>query len=628
MLIQEMLDSALEDARAARFATAEKKLRLLLAEPLKAQDLGTIQGLLGVVYASGGNQAAAIRELSAATLKKPEDATILSNLSKCLNEAGRTDEAISAGRKSVALNPRFAAARNNLGNALMAGEDLEGAVASFREAVHIDPGNGEFHNNLGVARKEIGDLDGAVASYRQALTLMPGLAAAYNNIGVVHHVRESHEAAETSFRMAIKHDPDFADAHNNLGLVLAARGDFDGAIASARRALEIDPNSLGANTALRNALNANGDLDDAGASYRELLKWHPDNADFNNTLGDILAERHELDAAISSYRKALAIDPDFAAAHTNLGDALRGKGEFEQAISSYQDALRLRPGDTNTHENLASVLVQLERYDEALRNFDLADSRKARAEALMCLYALERYDDFDRRVRENLARDSVNLSVAATCGLVYGQIAREDPHPFCSEPLAFVNVGQIGGHVDDLDRYLAELGRELREVPGVWAPVSRTTRHGFQTHGNLFSKGKKSIATLQRIIESEIAAYRKRFDNRDCLFMKRWPENSSITGWSVRLLKDGHQRPHIHPTGWVSGVIYVELVDSPGPDDGAIVFGQNRDFFPVINPDSPRLLHRPKRGEIVLFPSSLYHHTIPIRRDGERLTVSFDLLPG
>lgn len=78
----------------------------------------------------------------------------------------------------------------------------------------------------------------------------------------------------------------------------------------------------------------------------------------------------------------------------------------------------------------------------------------------------------------------------------------------------------------------------------------------------------------------------------------------------------------------MSGVIYVELVDSPGPDDGAIVFGQNRDFFPVINTDYPRLLHRPKRGEIMLFPSSLYHHTIPIRRDGERLTVSFDLLPG
>ena len=77
----------------------------------------------------------------------------------------------------------------------------------------------------------------------------------------------------------------------------------------------------------------------------------------------------------------------------------------------------------------------------------------------------------------------------------------------------------------------------------------------------------------------------------------------------------------------MSGVIYVELVESPDPDEGAIVFGQHRDFYPVINQDYPRLLHRPQRGEIVLFPSSLYHHTIPIRGEGERLTVSFDLVP-
>ncbi|MEX2616576.1 MAG: tetratricopeptide repeat protein [Alphaproteobacteria bacterium] len=627
MRIQEMLDSALQDARAARFADAEKKLRRLLAEPLKPQDLGTIQGLLGVVYASGGKLDAAIRELTAASEKKPDDATILSNLCNCLKEAGRTDEAIETGRKSVALNPRFAAARNNLGNALLAGGDLDGAIANLRDAVRIEPGNGEFHNNLGVAKKEKGDLDGAAASYRQALTLMPGLAAAYNNIGIIHHSQGDLDAAEAIFRLAVEHDPHFADAHNNLGLVLGARGDLEGAVSCARRALEINPDSLDANIALRNALYANGDLDDAGASYRELLKWHPDNADFNNALGEILAEGHKLDSAISSYRKALAINPGFAEAHRNLGDALRGKGEFEQAISSYRDALRLRPDDTNTHENLASVLVHLKRYEEARRSFDQADSRKARAEALTCLYAQQRYDEFDRRVRETLDRDKLNLSVAAACGHIYGQIGQEDPHPFCPDPLEFVSVGQLGDHVDDLESYLRALARELREVPALWTPDSRTTRYGFQTHGNLFSRGKESVAVLQRIIEREIALYRKRYDNRSCLFLDMWPEQPALTGWSVRLHRNGHQRAHIHPSGWLSGVIYVELVDAPDPDDGAIVFGQYRDHYPLINPDYPRLLHRPQRGEIVLFPSSLYHHTIPIRRDGERVTVSFDLVP-
>jgi len=69
------------------------------------------------------------------------------------------------------------------------------------------------------------------------------------------------------------------------------------------------------------------------------------------------------------------------------------------------------------------------------------------------------------------------------------------------------------------------------------------------------------------------------------------------------------------------------LVTSNNPDDGGIVFELHGFDYPIINEDYPKFLHQPQRGEIVLFPSSLFHYTIPIREDGERLIVAFDLLP-
>ena len=260
-------------------------------------------------------------------------------------------------------------------------------------------------------------------------------------------------------------------------------------------------------------------------------------------------------------------------------------------------------------------------------SYDAADSPVSRAEALLCLYALERYGEFDRRIEENLERDRMDIRIAAVCDFVAGQTGRPNRHPFCPAPLDFVSPRHIADHVEDAETFLDELSEDLQSLPTVWEPLARTTRQGYQTNGNLFRQKKPSIARLEKIIEAEIAAYRSRIGDAGCLFTEAWPEKPAITGWSVRLQRGGHQTPHIHSSGWLSGVIYVDLVESDDPDEGAIVFGQHGDNYPFINQDYPRLLHRPQRGEIVLFPSSLYHHTIPIRREGERLTVSFDLVP-
>ena len=60
-------------------------------------------------------------------------------------------------------------------------------------------------------------------------------------------------------------------------------------------------------------------------------------------------------------------------------------------------------------------------------------------------------------------------------------------------------------------------------------------------------------------------------------------------------------------------------------DEGAIEFSLNSRNYSDLK--SPRLLYQPALGDIVFFPSSLHHRTIPFTTDTDRIIVSFDLMP-
>ena len=91
------------------------------------------------------------------------------------------------------------------------------------------------------------------------------------------------------------------------------------------------------------------------------------------------------------------------------------------------------------------------------------------------------------------------------------------------------------------------------------------------------------------------------------------------------LKQQGHQNPHIHTGGWLSGVIYLKVVPTLDKNEGAIQFSLNGKHY--FDDNSPKKIHEPQVGDIVLFPSSLHHRTIPFTTDTDRIIVSFDFKP-
>ena len=83
---------------------------------------------------------------------------------------------------------------------------------------------------------------------------------------------------------------------------------------------------------------------------------------------------------------------------------------------------------------------------------------------------------------------------------------------------------------------------------------------------------------------------------------------------------------HLHPEGWISSAYYVSLpaaAKSGETQEGWIKFGEPR--WPLPHCGVEKII-QPKEGRLVLFPSYMWHGTIPFS-EGERMTAPFDVVP-
>ena len=98
-----------------------------------------------------------------------------------------------------------------------------------------------------------------------------------------------------------------------------------------------------------------------------------------------------------------------------------------------------------------------------------------------------------------------------------------------------------------------------------------------------------------------------------------------MKGWFVEINSNGYLKPHIHEKGWVSGSYYIKMPKKNNDNEGAICFGyDNDDFLKKITNKEEKIINL-EEGDIILFPSSLYHKTIPFKEDEKRICFAFDM---
>ena len=176
---------------------------------------------------------------------------------------------------------------------------------------------------------------------------------------------------------------------------------------------------------------------------------------------------------------------------------------------------------------------------------------------------------------------------------------------------------------------ITELAALLRRLHTASLPYAeQSVRHGTQTDRSILLRHEPLLGTVRaRLMEAvrDFVCALPPPDPRHPL-LGRPRGGLQISGsWSVRLGAGGFNVTHSHPLGWLSVVFYVALPDEPGPAPaGALHLGAPP---PELGLDlEPYAVIPPRAGQMVVFPSILWHGTYPFAA-GERLNIAFDVVP-
>lgn len=569
-----------------------------------------------------------------ATMKKPvqfdrkPSSTEIQGLLKLL-QSGQLVQAEAAARKGLAGHPQALVFHNVLGSALAGQRKWADAVESFKQVVSIAPQSMEAHSQLGMLYSQLGRREEAVASYRKAVALKPDFAELHCNLGILLGLLGRHAEAADSYAQAVAVKPALAVAHYNRGTSLQALGRLGEAAQSYRQVLTLQPGNAEAHSNLGVVLQAQGELDAAIASYCAALAIQPD-ARVHFNLGTAYRNQGRLTAAAASFGSALALAPVYPDALNNLGEVLRDQGRIGDAVASFERALAQAPDTAEASYNLAVLLVDSGRPGEAIAYFETSRLRDWEQRVLHCLYKSERYAAFKAGLDRLLATQSAHASpLLATLSAHHAaNFGVADGCDFCRQPLDFVFHERIDALASTSSALRDQLLIDIGSAE-IAARKQGRLHHGTQSSGNLFKRPEASFRALAGLIAGQVERYRQQHAGSDAVFMRAFPSTVEFSSsWYVKMQTGGHLTSHIHETGWLSGVVYLAIPPrAAGSDDGSIEFSTHGDDYPRRHADFPVRTVAPAVGDIVLFPSSLFHRTLPFSTPEERICIAFDIGP-
>lgn len=377
------------------------------------------------------------------------------------------------------------------------------------------------------------------------------------------------DAAEQAYREALRRQPNAIDAARLLAqLVWMRTGDAGAATAPLRAIREAGQlDLLLLQTEIR-VLEAAGRATEARALLEQLLVLAPGDPQLLRLLGQNLLEAGEFDRAASVLEPALEKAPDSGWHLTGLAKARLAQGRADEALALARRAAQASPLDQSTWGWLATA---------------------ARAAGDPAYGELYDYAAFVRSYRI------------------------EPPKGWAS-----------------LEAYLADLAVELRRLHVMRAPPSeQSLRNGTQTATDLTLVTDPAIRAFFEAIDAPIRRYLAEIGRGAGPLRSRNGADYRVAGaWSVLLKPNGFHVDHFHPDGWISSAFYVELPAAAletESREGWIKFGQAP--FSFEPPQPPEYFVKPEPGLLVLFPSYMWHGTVPFTSDERRMTIAFDLLP-
>jgi uncharacterized protein (TIGR02466 family) len=482
----------------------------------------------------------------------------------------RPDEALAiTSDLARALNPSHAvlAAHATVLKAL--GRHAE-ALAFNEQATRAFAGSGVAWHNLGSTLTDLQRYVDAARAIERAFAA--GLDAPETWLVYAHALvgLQDVQGAERALREALRRRPADPTAAQELSRLLWMR---DAGWREAVEPLRLAQAAGGYSAELvqveARILDAAGRRDDLHALYDQALARTPADPALLRWAAHACLEDARLDRASALIERAVAVAPDDPSVLAELAAVRLAAGRAEEAGAAARRATEVAPLDQSGWGWLAT----------ASRALDGEDHRRL-------------YD--------------------------YGAFVREY---MIDTPAGWPS----------LETFLADLATVLGALHVLQVePADQTLRRGTQTLVDLARSEHPVLKSLFAALDRPIRAYLDEVGTgEDPLRSRNTGRYVFHSAWSVLLKPDGFHINHFHPMGWLSSAFYVEVPEVVADEqarEGWIKFGEPPWATEPAMP--PQHFVRPEPGKLVLFPSYMWHGTVPFTSAENRLTVAFDLLPG
>ncbi len=440
--------------------------------------------------------------------------------------------------------------------------------------------------------------------------------------------RAKAEAALRACEATLARNPNDWIAWHNKGVELRRLDRRAEALDAIERALSGGLRAPETLTMRAHLLGDHGRFEEAVDAYRKVLADYPDMIDAHETLARLLPQIGRQGEALHAYRSALSRAPGIGVLWVSAMAMARDLKDAE-ALAEWAQAAHARFGADTMITTYAAMAMSWQGDDraafETLQTAVAAEPDYVPAQQTLAHIAI-RLGEMD--IAEAAALAATRLAPQdQTAWALLSIIWRltEDPREqWLADYEQFVMPIDLSG----VDFATLVTSLERRHMTARH-PAEQSLRGGTQTRGNLFDTVDPAIVALRvsidRAIEWALTALPRDSGHP---FLRRNTGAAEFAGsWSVRLRRAGFHISHIHPSGWLSSAAYISLPsDVDGTSDtGALAFGvPDADLGLAL---SPRRIIRPRVGQLVLFPSYMWHGTLPFDNDQSRLTVAFDALP-
>jgi tetratricopeptide (TPR) repeat protein len=390
-----------------------------------------------------------------------------------------------------------------------------------------------------------------------------------------------------------------------------------------------------------------GEVEEGVAFYQRAIALKPDAAELHYNLGNALRRLERNEEAVAAYRGAATCRPDLVPAYNNLGSALQALGLWDEAADAFRRALTLAPGAAELHRNLGIVLESTGRRQEAIGCY---------RRALALAPDISAY----RNLATTLLEEGEPRATAETCDAWLKAVALR-PERGAVEALSLkaVALDELGDRAGarslvDMDRFLrvievtapppgydslkafnVALTEQLMRDPTLAVPTTRDPHYNgpqFRTTGELFDEPTGAMTALEGLVRREVDAYLAKVARRDAghPYLANPPERWKPIAQATVLDSLGALAPHVHYSGYVSGVYYVQIPEAiGGATDGQagwLEVGRLPQRFHRVGRPEIRAF-KPRENVMILFPSYFYHNTVPFDSAAPRISIAFDATP-